>query len=96
MSQGKCAISLQNLKENVKDEVDFFTCRWKSNFSIALDMYGQDAQITQNIKFAISLQYLKEESDEIDFLHAYKHECFLQIDAMIFDWDGQAFPKFPK
>ena len=55
------------------------------------------AQITQNNKFAISLQYLKKElSDEIHFLHADKHESFLQIDTMIFGGDGQAFPKFPK
>ena len=34
-------------------------------------------------KFAISLQYLKREvSDEIDFLHADKHESLLQIDTM--------------
>ena len=34
-------------------------------------------------------------SDEVDFLHADKHESFLQIDAMIFDGDDQAkwFPK---
>ena len=38
-----------------------------------------------NLKFAISLQYLKKElSDEIDFLHADKHESLLQIDKMIF------------
>ena len=55
------------------------------------------AQITQNNKFAISLQYLKKEvRDKVDFLHADKHESFLQIDTMIFDGDGQAFPKFPK
>ena len=35
-------------------------------------------------------------SDEVDFLHADKHESFLQIDNMIFDGDGQAFPKLPK
>ena len=45
----------------------------------------------------ISLQYLKKEvRDKVDFLHADKHESFLQIDTMIFDGDGQAFPKFPK
>ena len=58
---------------------------------------SRHAQITQNNKFAISLQYLKKEvSDEVDFLHADKHESFLQIDTMIFDGDGQAFPKLPK
>ena len=39
---------------------------------------------------------MKEGSDEIDFQHADKHESFQQIDAMIFDGDDQAFPKFPK
>ena len=53
--------------------------------------------IIKNNKFAISLQYLKKEvSDEVDFLHADEHKSFLQIDTMIFDWDGQAFPKIPK
>ena len=42
------------------------------------------AQITQNNKFAISLQYLKKElSDEVVFLHVDKHESFLQIDSMV-------------
>ena len=35
-------------------------------------------------------------SDEVDLLHAYKHESFLEIDTMIFDGDGQAFPGFQK
>ena len=55
------------------------------------------AHITQYNKIAISLQYIKKEvSDEIDFLHVDKHESSLQIDSMIFDGDGQTFPKFPK
>ena len=58
---------------------------------------ARHAQITQNNKFAISLKFLKKEvSDEVNFLHAYKHESFLQIDTMIFDGDGQAFPNFRK
>ena len=45
---------------------------------------ARHAQITQNNKFAISFQYHKKElSDEIDFLHADKHESWLQIDVMI-------------
>ena len=37
-------------------------------------------QITQNNKFAISLQYLKkEESDKVEFLYADKHESLLQM-----------------
>ena len=52
-------------------------------------------QIIQNKMFAISLQYLKKQgSDQVDFLHADKHESFLLIDILIFDGDAQA--KFPK
>ena len=44
---------------------------------------ARDAQITQ-IKFLISLKYLKKEVNiEVDFLHANKHESLLQIDGMI-------------
>ena len=39
---------------------------------------------------------MKEESDEVDFLHVDRHESFLQVDTMVFYGDGQAFPKFPK
>ena len=45
----------------------------------------------------ISLQYFKKEvNDEVDFFDADEHGSFLQIDTMIFDGDGKAFPKFPK
>ena len=45
---------------------------------------ARHAQITQNNKFAISLQYLKKElSDEVDFLHSDKHESLLQTDSII-------------
>ena len=45
---------------------------------------ARHSQITQNIKFDIFLQYLKKEvSDEVDFLHADKHESLLQLDTMI-------------
>ena len=58
---------------------------------------ARHAQLAQNNKFTISLQYLKKEvSDEVYFLHADKHESLLQIDTMILMGDGQAFPKFPK
>ena len=46
-------------------------------------MYNQNNK-TQNNKFAISLQYLEESSDEVDFLHTDKHEILPQIDSMIF------------
>ena len=45
---------------------------------------ARHAQITQNNKFAISLQYHKKElSNEVDLLHADKHESLLQIDSVI-------------
>ena len=38
---------------------------------------AKHAQITKNNKFVISLQYLKKEvSDEVNFLHADKHERY--------------------
>ena len=53
------------------------------------------AQITQNNKFAISLQYLKKEvSDEVDFLNIDQHQSFLQIDTMIFDGIIKHFQSF--
>ena len=58
---------------------------------------ARHAQITENNKFAVSLHDLKEEvNDEVDFLHADKHESFLQIDCMIFNGDGQGFSEFSK
>ena len=51
------------------------------SFQVCVDRH---AQITQNNKFAISLQYLtKKMSTEVDFLHADKHESFLKTDTMI-------------
>ena len=39
------------------------------------------SQSSQNRKFAMSLEYLKKEvRDEVDFLHADKHQSFLQVD----------------
>ena len=72
----------------------------KGFFKLLLSFYvcaARHPQITQNNKFAVSLQYLKKElSDEVDFLHADKHESLLQIDSMVLIGGGQAFPKFPK
>ena len=53
--------------------------------------------IQKKNKFTFSLQYVKRELiDKVDFLHADKHESFLQIHSMIFDGNGQAFSKFQK
>ena len=77
------------MQKNFKDLFELIL-----SFSVCV---AKHAQITGNNEFAISLQYLKKEaSDEVDILHPNNHESFLQIDTMIFNGDGQAFPKFPK
>ena len=54
------------------------------------------AHITQNNKFAISLQHLKKEvSDAVDFLHADKHASLLQVYIMIL-MEMSSIPKVPK
>ena len=81
----KFTISLQHLKENVKDEVDFLPADKHQRFlQIDTIILGVCGQILQNNKFAISLQYLKKKfNDEVDFLHADKHESLLQINIII-------------
>ena len=79
---------MQYLEENAKDGVDFsLLIIAKRFFKVILSFLmcmARHAQITQNKKFAISLQYLKKDvNDEVDFLHAGKHEILLQIDTMI-------------
>ena len=71
----KFVMSLQYLKKEVRDQVDFFYMQKNIkdflklilSFSIFVPKH---AQITRHNKFAISLQYLKKEvSTEVDFLH---------------------------
>ena len=77
---------------------------------IILGVCGQHVQITQSNKFPISLQYLKKElSDEVDFLHADKHQNFLEVyfntlgiklsykvDIIIINRHDQAFSSYSK
>ena len=84
----KFVVSLQHLKENVKDEVFFLSAEKSRRLlqvdTIILSVCGQTCSNTQKSKFPISLQYRRKEvCDEVDFLHADKHESLLQIDAMI-------------
>ena len=58
---------------------------------------ARHAQIAQNDKFTVSLQYSKEQvSNEVDFSNANKHRSFLQTDTLILMGDDEVFPKFPK
>ena len=80
----KFAISLQYLKENVKDDVDFLPAD-KHERSLQIDtiiLYVQPgiptlSKITSWL-FLCNIQE-RSENDEVDFLHAYKDGCFLQI-----------------
>ena len=48
-------------------------------------------------KFAISLQYLKDDvNDEVDFLSMDKYQGFLQFDTIILGVCSQACPIYPK
>ena len=58
---------------------------------------ARHAQNTQNNKFVISLQYLKENmKEEVDFLSADKHQRFLQIHTIILGVCGQTCPNYRK
>ena len=81
-------------------EVDFLPADKHKNFlqddSITLVCIARHAQSTQNNKFAISMQYLKENvKDEVDFLPEDKCQRFLQIEAMILGVCGQVCPNYP-
>ena len=55
------------------------------------------AQSIQNNKFAISLQYLKQNGkNEVDFLLTDKRQRFLSIDIIILGVCGQPCPNYPK
>ena len=91
---------MQYLKENLKDEVDFFSADKHERFLqidiIILGMHGQacpNCPKKQVCNFvAISN---KERSDEVDFLLANKYKSFLQIDTD-FLWEWSSIPKVPK
>ena len=58
---------------------------------------ARHVQSTQNNKFLMSLQYLKEHvKDEVDFLPADKHQRVLQIDTIILGACDQVCPNYPK
>ena len=78
-------ISLQYLKREVNDEVDFLHAGKHENLlqidtMILVDMV-KHFQSSQNSKFTTFVQYLKkEDSDDVDFLHADKYQSGLQVD----------------
>ena len=79
----KFAISLQYLKKELNDEVDFLhTDKHESLRQIDnMILMGivRHSQSSQN-RFVMSLQNLKKEvKDEVDFLHVDKHQSFLKV-----------------
>ena len=92
--------SLQYLQRGMENDIDFYP---QTNMTVSYKMIGsfwacltRHAQSTQNNKFVISLQYLKEKvKDEVSFLPADKHQGFLQIDIILGVF-GQACPNYPK
>ena len=65
--------------------------------TIVLLVIARHVQITENKKFAISLQYLKNDGrDEVDFLHADIHQTIVQVDTVNFGGHGQACSNYPK
>ena len=58
--------------------------RFLQHDNIIFMYMASHAQITQNKKSDISLQYLKKEvNDKVDLLHTSKHGILPQIDTMI-------------
>ena len=80
----KFAISLQYLKKELSNKVDFLQAD-KHESLLQIDrmiLMGmvKHSQSSQNSKFAMPLQYLKKKvKDEVDFLHANEHQSFLQV-----------------
>ena len=84
--------------EKHEDKVDFLHAEKHETFleddSITLGVLTKN---TQNKKFTISLQYLKENvKDEVDFLPADEGQKFLKIDTIILDVCCQACRNYPK
>ena len=87
MSKVPKTTSLQDFKENKKDEFDLLPAGESQRFlqidTIILRVCGQAWSNYPKNKFAIYLQYLeKKVSNEVDSLCADKHESLLQIDTM--------------
>ena len=77
--------SLQYLKENVKNEVDFLPADKRQRF-VQIDIIifvSRHAQSTQNKKFAYHCIISRKVwgKNEVDFLPADKLENFLQVDS---------------
>ena len=89
---------LQYLKKNLKVEVDFLPGDKHQRFlqigTIILGVCLGTPKLPKIGSLLFFCNILKKKRMMKLIWHADKHEGFLQIDDMIFDGDGQAFPKF--
>ena len=105
-------MSLQYLKKEVRDEVDFLHADKHQSF-LPVDFNTSGIKFSDRVILsllmvlikhsqstqtsAISLQYLnKEISDEVHFLYADKHQSFYKLALSFFDGSGQTCSKYPK
>ena len=84
----KFALSLQYLKKEVNDEVNFLCVDRHESliqiYSMILMGMVKYSQSSQNSKFAMFLQYLENEvRDAVDFLHADRLQSFYKL-ALLF------------
>ena len=81
--RSKFAMSLQYLKKEVRDEIEFDHAFKKVSYNLVLSLFMgmiKHSQSSQSNKFAISLEYLKKEfGDGVHFLHADKHKSFSKL-----------------
>ena len=84
IQNNKFVISLQYLKKWVIKLIFCMQISMKVSYKLILWFLmemAKHSQSSQNCNFAMFLQYFKKEvRDEVDFLHAYKHQSFLQVD----------------
>ena len=86
----KLAISLQYLKKEVSDEIDFFVVQinMKACYK-SIQWIWQGWSSIPKVNKKASLQCLcnmsKKKLDEVNFLHADIHQSFLQVDIIIID-----------
>ena len=104
----KFAISFQNIKKEVSDEVDFVHAEKRESFlqinTIILIGMVKNSQSSPNNNFPMFLQDLKKKKKKkkkklgmgLIFWLDIKTSKFLQIGIIVFDGSGQTCPNHPK
>ena len=102
-SKEEVCISLHYLQKSRGYDMKLIFCSQVSTkvfYKLIVSLWvcvAMHAQSTQNNKFTISLQYLKENmKEEVDFLPADKRQRFFQIGTVILGVYGPACPNYLK